>query len=120
MGYYSTINGYISGIKIEDFNNLKEDMEEVFGKVSWEETDGGTIEINSHAKHRERWTHPVYDKIAAAMQPKGEGELEEIGEEETDISSIFFIKDRWEQLWAEIKYPENPFKKEKNKCLTEQ
>ena len=113
MGYYSTITGDISGIKIEDFNNLKEDMEKVFDEVSWEETDGGTIGINSSAKHREEWMRPVYDKIAAAIQQGGEGRLEENGEEQGDVSLIFFIKDKWEQLWAEIKYPENPFKKEK-------
>lgn len=110
MGYYSTISGNISGITSKGYNSIKEDLKSVFDEADWDECNGGTLMIHSNAKHYDDYTHPVYDKIAAVLSAKeGHGELEEQGEESGDISIIYFIKDNWKQLWAEVIYPRNPF-----------
>lgn len=111
MGYYSDIEGSITGITEENFNSIKEDLKGVFDQANWDESNGGTLIIQSTAKHYDEYMHPVYDKIAAAIQSNEQsaGELEEQGEESGDISIIYFIKDNWKQLWAEVTYPRNPF-----------
>ena len=52
---------------------------------------------------------PVYDKIAFCIDGSVGGQLDVEGEEHDDLSSIFFTQRQWEQIWAEITYPENPF-----------
>lgn len=112
MGYYSTISGSISGISRKDYDNIKEHLKKVFEDTAWEEKEGGTLSISSFSKHYDNWMYPVYDKIAAVIQPNGKGgELEEDGEESGDIAMIFFTKDMWQQIPAKILFPENPFNK---------
>ena len=106
MGYNSYINGSIDGISEDSFELIKEDLEEVFGDVYWNNNE---IDINSYGKHCDEVVFPVYDKIAFCIDGKGGGRLDIEGDEHDDLSGIFFAKRQWKQILAEIIYPENPF-----------
>ena len=106
MGYNSYINGSIDGISEDSFELIKEDLEEVFGDVYWNNNE---IDINSYGKHCDEVVFPVYDKIAFCIDGSGGGQLDVEGDEHDDLSSIFFVQRQWKQVWAEIEYPENPF-----------
>ena len=106
MGYNSYINGCIDGISEDSFELIKEDIEEVFGDVYWNNNE---IDINSYGKHCDEVVFPVYDKIAFCIDGKGGGRLDIEGDEHDDLSSIFFAQRQWKQVLAEIIYPENPF-----------
>jgi hypothetical protein len=106
MGYNSYINGFIEGISEDSFELIKEDLEDVFDEVFWE---NNAIEINSYGKNYDEVMFPVYNKIAFCIDGDGGGQLDEEGEECGDLSSIFFAPGKWKQVWAEILYPENSF-----------
>ena len=106
MGYYSNIQGEIEGISKESFELIKENLEEVFETVLWDENK---IEIDSHGKHYDANMFSVYDKIAFCINENGAGELHEQGDEQFDYSLIFFRHRKWKQRWIEINYPDNPF-----------
>lgn len=106
MGYNSYINGLIEGISEDSFELIKEDLEDVFTEVFWNEN---IIEINSYGKNYDDVMFPVYNKIAFCIDGNGGGQLDEEGEECGDLSRIFFVSGKWEKVWAEIVYPENPF-----------
>ena len=106
MGYNSYINGSIDGISEDSFELIKEDLEDVFGDVYWNNNE---IDINSYGKHCDEVVFPVYDKIAFCIDGKGGGRLDIEGDEHDDLSSIFFAQRQWKQVLAEIIYPENPF-----------
>ena len=106
MGYYSNIQGEIEWISKESFELIKENLEEVFETVLWDENK---IEIDSHGKHYDANMFSVYDKISFCINENGAGELHEQGDEQFDYSLIFFRHRKWKQRWIEINYPDNPF-----------
>jgi len=110
MGYNSSIRGQIEGISKDSFELIKEDLEEAFETVRW---NNNAIEIDSYGKHYEANIFPVYDKIAFCIDGDNGGGLEEEGDECLDYSIIFFYHRQWEQIWAEVTYPQNPFEKPK-------
>lgn len=106
MGYNSCINGIIEGISEDSFELIKEDLEDVFDEVFWE---NNAIEIISYGQHYNEVMFPVYNKIAFCIDDGGGGCLDEEGEECGDLSNIFFVPGQWKQVWTEFVYPENPF-----------
>ena len=106
MGYNSYINGIIEGISEDSFELIKEDLEDVFSEVFWE---NNAIEIISYRKHYDDVMFPVYNKIAFCIDDDGGGFLDEEGEECGDLSSIFFVPRQWKQVWTEVICPANPF-----------
>jgi len=105
MGYNSSIRGQIEGISKDSFELIKEDLEDVFESVFW---NNNTIEIDSYGKHYDASMFPVYDKIAFCIDGNG-GVIEEDGDEQFDFSTIFFCRRQWKQVWIEVNYPQNPF-----------
>ena len=55
MGYDSNINGNIEGISEDSFQLIKEDLEEVFVDVYW---DNNEIDINSYGRHYDEVVFP--------------------------------------------------------------
>ena len=106
MGYNSNINDLIEGISSDSFELIKEDIEDVFEDVWWQ---NNTIEISSYGKHYNEIMSPVYDKIAFCIDGGGQGCLDEEGEECGELSRIFFVSRQWKRVWAEVIYPSNPF-----------
>jgi len=56
MGYEININGCIQGISKDSFELIKENLEDVFSEVSWNEN---AIEIYSYGNHHDEVIHPV-------------------------------------------------------------
>jgi len=110
MGCNSSIRGEIKGISEDSFELIKEDLEEAFETVFW---NNNAIEIDSYGKHYEANMFPVYDKIAFCIDGNGCGGLEEEGDEQLDFSTIFFCHRQWKQIWVEVNFPQNPFAKPK-------
>ena len=106
MGYNSNINGFIEGISADSFELIKEDLEDVFDEVLWE---NNAIEINSYGKHYDEVMFRLYDKLAFCINDGGHGCLDEEGEECGDLSRIFFVSRQWKRVWAEVLYPSDPF-----------
>ncbi|MBL0701970.1 MAG: hypothetical protein JJV91_00640 [Desulfosarcina sp.] len=106
MGYGSSINGLIKGITKDSFELIKEELEEVFETVSW---NNNAIKIDSYGKNYDANMFPVYDKIAFCIDGNAGGELNEEGDEQFDCSIIFFRHRQWKQVWVEVNFPKNPF-----------
>ena len=111
MSNNSNIKGFIEGISKDSFDLIKEEFNYIFENVSWNKN---TIEIDSYGKHHDDVVYPVYDKVAFCMDSDGVGQLDVEGDECADLSSIFFVPGQWRQVWAEIKYPDNPFNESTN------
>ena len=110
MGYNSSIRGEIKGISKDSFELIKEDLEEAFDTVRW---NNNAIEIDSYGKHYEANMFQVYDKIAFCIDGDNSGGIEEEGDGQFDFSTIFFCHRQWEQIWVEVNFPQNPFTKHK-------
>jgi len=108
MGCEININGFIEGVSKDSFELIKEDLEEAFNEVSWNDN---TIEIYSYGNHHDEVMHPVYNKIAVCIDGDGGGQLDIEGEECGDFSSIFFVPRQWNRVWGKFVYPVNPFNK---------
>ena len=106
MGYEININGCIQGISKDSFELIKEDLEDVFSEVSWNEN---AIEIYSYGNHHDEVMHPVYNKIGFCIDGDSGGQLDIEGEECGDFSTIFFVPRQWKQVWGEFVYPKDPF-----------
>jgi len=110
MGCNSSIRGEIKGISKDSFELIKEDLEEAFETVFW---NNNAIEIDSYGKHYEANMFPVYNKIAFCIDGDNNGSLEEEGDEQLDFSTIFFCPRQWKKVWVEVNFPDNPFVKPK-------
>lgn len=108
MGYNSSISGMIKGLSEDSFELIKEDLEDVFDVVYWE---NGKLFLEGHGKHYNEIMFPVYNKIAFCIDEEDGGELNEEGDEQFDFSTIFFCPMQWKQLWIKVNFPENPFKR---------
>ncbi len=106
MGYNSSICGEIEGISEDSFELIKEDLEEAFETVRW---NNNAIEIDSYGKYYEANMFPIYDKIAFCIDGDNSGSLDEEGDEQFDFSTIFFRHRQWRQVWVEVNFPDNPF-----------
>ena len=109
MGYASSIIGDIRGISEDSFELIREDLEEVFEEVTWENDN---VEINSYGNRHMDKLEEAYSKIAFCMD-RDFGELYARGDDSEDISVVFFAPGKWRQIWVEIEYPENPFRQRK-------
>jgi len=110
MGCNSSIRGEIKGISEDSFELIKDDLEEAFETVLW---NNNAIEIDSYGKHYEANMFPVYDKIAFCIDGDNSGSLEDEGDEQFDFSTIFFRRRQWKKVWVEVNFPDNPFSKPK-------
>ena len=102
----NNIWGEIYGISKESFELLREDLEQVFNIVNWQNNN---LVLERNGKHYDNKIYAVYDKIAFCIDgDNGGGELEE-RENSDDFSSVFFCPCKWEQVWGNVVYPQNPF-----------
>ncbi len=112
MGYRSRIVGTIKGISEDSFELIREDLEDVFDGVVWEDN---ALDVDSYDRHLCDWVYPIYDKIAFCIDEGGSGELYYEGDDNTDMSMIYFAPREWEELLVDMIYPDNPFEKKSAK-----
>ena len=106
MGYYSSLDGTISGLPQAAYEKITSEQE-AFDELL--RLESGDVFISAYGKLYNDRMYPVYQRIADALLPGGWGELTRRGENYDDVSTIFFIPEQFEEVWCEMSAPANPF-----------